>query len=75
MFHFPAEISKHHKALPPINDFLTKSQALLESVEPFNLQYSALSEEDFSVLFQPWDTPLFLQRDDFQRLLTDVGDD
>ena len=75
MFHFPVKISKHHKALLPISDFLTKSQALLESVEPFDLQYSALSEEDFSVLFQPWDTPLFLQRDDFQRLLTDMGDE
>ena len=46
---------------------------MLESAEPFALQYSALSEQDFTVLFQPWDTPLFLQKDEFQRLLIDVG--
>ena len=73
MVFFPAEISKHQKALPPISDFLTKNQDLLESAEPFALQYSALLEEDFTVLFQPWDTPLFLQKDEFQRLLIDVG--
>ena len=73
MVFFPVEISKHQKALPPISNFLTKNQDLLESAEPFTLQSSVLSEEDFTVLFQPWDTPLFLQKDEFQRLLIDVG--
>ena len=68
-------MSKHQKALPPISEFLTQSEVMLGSKEPFDLQYSALSEKDFSVLFQPWDTPLFLQRDDFQCLLTDAANE
>ena len=68
-------MSKHQKALPPISELLTQSEVMLGSKEPFDLQYSVLSEEDFSVLFQPWDTPLFLQRDDFQCLLTDAANE
>ena len=68
-------MSKVHQ-LPPIKEFLSpvkETKQLQESIsdphEPFNAEYPFFTRDEFEVLFQPWDSPVLLDSQDFNALL------
>ena len=75
LFLILAEMSKLHQLLP-IKDFLSpvkETKQLQESIsdphEPFNAEYPSFTRNEFEVLFQPWDSPVLLDSQDFNALL------